>query len=70
LETVVLDRDIPERGLRAGDLATVVELYELDGPDVEFARASEKTQALVIVKTSDVRDEELVSVQTVARGAA
>jgi hypothetical protein len=73
LETVVLERDIPERGLRRGDLGAVVELYEPDRLDVEFVRASGKTQALVTLKTSDVRgvrDEDLVSVRSVARGAA
>nr|NIV35163.1 DUF4926 domain-containing protein [Anaerolineae bacterium] len=28
LEAVVLKRDLPEYGLRAGDLGAVVELYE------------------------------------------
>jgi hypothetical protein len=49
LETVVLERDIPEHGLRKGDLGSVVELYEPDGLDVEFVRACGKTQALVTV---------------------
>ncbi len=73
LETVVLERDIPERGLRKGDLGAIVELYEPDGLDVEFVRASGKTQALVTLRTSDVRgvrDEDLVSVRTVTLGAA
>jgi hypothetical protein len=70
LETVVLERDIPERGLRRGDLGDVVELYEPDGLDVQFVSASGKTQALVTLKSSDVRDEDLVSVRAVARGAA
>jgi hypothetical protein len=73
LETVVLERDIPERGLRRGDLRAVVELYEPDGLDVDFVRASGKTQALMTLKTSDVlgvRDEDLVSVRSVARGGA
>ncbi|MGC2461642.1 MAG: DUF4926 domain-containing protein [Steroidobacteraceae bacterium] len=73
LETVVLDREIPEHGLRRGDLGAVVELYEPDGLDVEFVRASGKTQALLTLKASDVRgvrDEDLVSVRSVARGAA
>jgi Domain of unknown function (DUF4926) len=38
LETLVLERDIPERGLRKGDLGAIVELYEPDGLDVEFVR--------------------------------
>ena len=73
LETVVLERDIPERGLRKGDLGAVVELYGPDGLEVEFVRASGKTQALVELKTNDVRsvrDEDLVSVRSIARGAA
>jgi hypothetical protein len=72
-ETVVLERDIPERGLRKGDLGAIVEVYEPDGLDVEFVRASGKTQALVTLRTSDVRsvrDEDLVSVRSAARGAA
>jgi hypothetical protein len=63
LETVVLERDIPERGLRKGDLGAVVALYDPDGLEVEFVRASGKTQALVELKANDVRsvrDEDLV----------
>jgi len=73
LETVVLERDIPEHGLRKGDLGSIVELYEPDGLDVEFVRASGKTQALVTLRTNAVRgirDEDLVSVRSVALGAA
>jgi Domain of unknown function (DUF4926) len=73
LATVVLERDIPEKGLRKGDLGAVVELYEPDGLDVEFVTASGKTEALVSLKTTDVRrvrDEDLVSVRSVARGTA
>ena len=68
-----MERDIPERGLRKGDLGAVVELYDPDGLEVEFVRASGKTQALVELKTGDVRsvrDEDLVSVRSLARGAA
>ena len=67
-----MERDISERGLRKG-LGAVVELDERDGIEVEFVRASGKTQALVELKTSDVRsvrDEDLVSVRSIARGAA
>lgn len=31
LDTIVLDRDLPEHGLRKGDLGSVVEMYEPDG---------------------------------------
>jgi hypothetical protein len=72
LDTVVLVRDVPEHGLRAGDLGAVVETYPPDGLDVEFVTASGRTTALVTLKTSDVRaiaDTDLVSVRTIARSA-
>lgn len=72
LETVVLERDLPEHGLRRGDLGAVVEAYEPDGLDVEFVRASGRTQALVELTTRDVRairDEDLISVRTLGRTA-
>jgi hypothetical protein len=55
LETVVLNRDLPEHGLRAGDLGAVVDLYEPDGVEVEFVRASGQTKALVTLKPTDLR---------------
>lgn len=55
LDTVVLDRDLPQHGLRRGDLGAVVEIYEPDGLDVEFVLASGQTQALVELTTHDVR---------------
>ncbi len=55
LDTVVLDRDLPEHGLRRGDVGAVVETYEPDGLDVEFVLASGETQALVELTTNDVR---------------
>ena len=67
LDTVVLDRDLPEHGLRRGDLGAVVETYEPDGLDVEFVRASGHTQALVELTTHDIRpirDQDLVAVRS------
>jgi hypothetical protein len=55
LETVVLNRDLPAHGLRAGDLGAVVELYADNGVEVEFVRASGQTKALVTLKTTDLR---------------
>ncbi len=55
LDTVVLNRDLPEHGLRAGDLGAVVELYGTDGAEVEFVRASGQTKALVTLKLADLR---------------
>ena len=73
LDTVVLDRDVPERGLRKGDLGAVVQTYEPDGLEVEFVTASGRTQAVVTLRLVDVRavmDEDLISVRPLTRGAA
>ena len=72
LDTVVLVRDIPRDGLRAGDLGTVVEIPTADKFDVEFVTASGRTTALVTLGASDVRaiaDTDLVAVRTIARSA-
>jgi len=55
LETVVLNRDLPAHGLRAGDLGAVVEVYPENGVEVEFVRASGATKALVTLRASDLR---------------
>lgn len=66
LDTVVLDKDLPDHGLRKGDLGAVVEVYEPDGLEVEFVTASGRTEALVTLNAGDVRpvaDDDLVSVR-------
>lgn len=75
LDTVVLERDVPEHGLRRGDLGAVVHLNVDASLEVEFVRASGRTQALVQLTASDVRavrDGDLPAVRTVdsKRGAA
>jgi hypothetical protein len=55
LDTVALVHDLPEKGLQAGGLGAVVEVYEPDGLEVESVTASGLTEALVTVKSSDVR---------------
>lgn len=73
LDTVVLDRALPEHGLCAGDLGAVVGTYEPDGLDVEFVTASGETKALVTLKETDVRevrDHDIVAVRSASRGAA
>ncbi|MCB9878926.1 MAG: DUF4926 domain-containing protein [Planctomycetes bacterium] len=72
LDTVVLDRDLPNHGLRRGDLGAVVEVYEPDGLDVEFVTASGKTEALVTLKAADVRaveDGDIITVRPFDRSA-
>lgn len=68
LDTVVLNRDLPEHGLKTGDLGAIVQIYAPDSLDVEFVTASGRTQALATVKVSDVRpvgDGDLVAVRPV-----
>ena len=65
LDTVVLTTDLPEHGLRQGDLGAVVHVYEPDGLEVEFVTASGRTEALVFLKVADVRpvvENDLVAV--------
>jgi hypothetical protein len=72
LDTVVLARDLPEHGLRQGDLGAVVQTYEPDGLDVEFVTASGRTEALVTLREQDVRavdDADLVAVRPFHRTA-
>ena len=72
LDTVVLERDLPDHGLRKGDLGAVVEVYEPDGIEVEFVTASGRTAALVTLSARDVRpvaDDDLVSVRPCRRSA-
>lgn len=72
LDTVVLARDLPEHGLRKGDLGAVVEVYEPDGIEVEFVTASGRTAALLTLNARDVgpvANDDLVSVRTCRRSA-
>lgn len=75
LDTVVLLRDLPEVGLRKGDLGAVVQVYGAEAVEVEFVTASGRTQALLTLPVSDVRpvdDNDLLAVRTAppAQGAA
>lgn len=70
LDTVVLARDLPEAGLRAGDLGAVVLVYgppdAPEGLEVEFVTASGRTQALRTLVPGDVRpvrDDDLLAVR-------
>ena len=71
-DTVVLERDLIEFGLRKGDLGTIVQVYEPDGLEVEFVTASGHTEALVTLKVHDVRpvaDDDLTSVRPFRRAS-
>lgn len=72
LDVVVLERDLPDHGLKRGDLGAVVEVYEPEGLEVEFVTASGRTEALVTLATSDVRPvvgNDLVTVRPYLRSA-
>jgi hypothetical protein len=55
LDAVVLVHDVPQHGLRAGDVGAVVEVYDNGTLEVEFVRPSGGTQALVTLTSADVR---------------
>jgi len=55
LDSVVVARDLPTHGLRAGDLGAVVAVHPGDALEVEFVRVSGQTQALVTLAPADVR---------------
>jgi hypothetical protein len=71
-EPVVLNRDLPGQGLRAGDLGAIVDMYEPDGLEVEFVTASGRTTALVTSAAEDVRpvaETDMISVRSLKRSA-
>jgi hypothetical protein len=51
----VLDKDLPKSNLRKGDLGTIVEMYDLDGVEVEFVAAAGKTTAVITLTANDIR---------------
>jgi len=67
LDTVVLIRDVPEAGLRTGDLGAIVQTYGNEAVEVEFVTASGRTQALLTLPIKDVRavrDNDLLAVRS------
>jgi len=72
LDTVVLNTDLPEHGLRRGDLGAVVQVYPPSGLEVEFVSASGQTQALVTLQEDAVRsvlDTDLIAVRPLDKSA-
>jgi hypothetical protein len=66
LDTVVLTRDVPEAGLRSGDLGAVVQVYGPDAFEVEFVTVAGRTQALEALNRDDIRlvaDDDLLAVR-------
>ncbi len=68
LDTIVLRKDVPQYGLRRGDIGAIVEVYGGDGFEVEFITGSGRTQALVTLRSTDVRpvaDSDMLAVRSV-----
>jgi len=73
LDPVVLDVDIPERGLPKRSLGAVVHVHTSDAFEVEFVTASGRTAALVTLKASQLRkatDDDLICVSRIGGLAA
>jgi len=57
LERVVLKKDVPEEGLVAGDVGTVVHVYGSgEGLEVEFLTPAGRTIAVLTLEAGDVRE--------------
>jgi hypothetical protein len=68
LDVVVLTEDVPAHGLKQGDLGTIVEIYAADALEIEFVTGSGRTQALLTLPRTAVRqvgDNDLVAVRPV-----
>lgn len=55
LETVVLTRDRPEAGLRAGDVGAIVHCYAGGRYEVEFVSGGGDTVAVLRLEEADLR---------------
>ena len=65
-QEVILARDLPQDGLRSGDIGTVVHIYPKGGLEVEFFTASGKTRAVATLREADIRmatDDDVVAVR-------
>ncbi|MEX0786691.1 MAG: DUF4926 domain-containing protein [Dehalococcoidia bacterium] len=54
-DCVVLKQDLPEHGLRTGDIGTVVETYDSEAIEVEFVAPTGEARALLTLNVNDVR---------------
>lgn len=56
LDTVILNRDIEEYGLKKGDLGAIVQVYKNSREyEVEFVTTDGNTVALITLKSGDIR---------------
>lgn len=55
-DTVVLVRSLPDHGLEAGDVGSIVHVYDAgNGFEVEFVAGSGATVAVVTLQADDIR---------------
>jgi hypothetical protein len=54
-ETVVLTRNLPSRGLAAGDMGAVVHVHDDEACEVEFVTGEGETAALLTLSGEDIR---------------
>src|SRR6266513_2458981 len=70
MDLIVLTRDVPDRGLRAGDIGTVVLVHRGGaGYEVEFSTLAGQTLGVVTLRAGDVRpvgDREIAHARQVA----
>lgn len=69
LQSVVLTEDLPEHGLRQGDIGTVVLVHTHGGYEVEFMTLDGETLAVCTLRNSQVRPiarREIAHVRTMA----
>ena len=74
-QRVVLTRDLPDEGLRVGDVGVIVEHYPVqedvpEGYELEFFAATGQTLAVVSVPATAIREasgQEVLSVRELAR---
>lgn len=65
-ERVVLNRDLPEKGLRHGDIGVVVEVLDDGGLALEIFNALGETSAVTMVSAADVQrpfEEDMLAVR-------
>ena len=66
LMPIVLRRDMPEYGLKRGDVGTIVLTYGSGAIEAEFVRMSGNTQAVATLESTDFRlgtDEDVLAVR-------
>ncbi len=65
LEPVVLTQDVTDRGLRSGELGTVVEVLPLAAVDLEFVTVAGRTRACLMLNIDQVQPVTPLDIPTV-----